>query len=437
MSRDECSIIGGGITGLSLAYHLGRAGVKVTVYEASERLGGNCDWVKLGDTIVDRYYHVLSEGDGSLWDIINEIGITDRLFPIRTTMAYHQGGKTFPVRNLWEMLTFPPLKLYERFMLGVSFVRSLSVKDWKPLDLLLAREWLAKIGSMGLYNKLWKPIMAHKFGRYSNQVVATDMWFRMNRLYDTSKNRKNKQAYYIDGTLKVLFDCLESYLTGLGVDIYKMCPIEKIEVKNGCITSLALSDGNAVDTGRVLATIPLPAFSALLPDELNNYRDKLSRIVYLDNVCLILKSKSPITRHYQLGISDSDMPFTGIIGAHQMYPPEKYGGYITYVTRYFHGDNKLFETNAEELMSIYEPFLRRINKDFSTRDLVDMRLIKGRNVEAIHTVGYSKLLPKIQTPIKGLLLLCAAQIYPEPTVMDVASMYAKRLVKEILSESVT
>ena len=34
------AIIGGGITGLTAAFRLGRAGVPVTVYEASPRTGG-------------------------------------------------------------------------------------------------------------------------------------------------------------------------------------------------------------------------------------------------------------------------------------------------------------------------------------------------------------------------------------------------------------
>lgn len=426
------NIIGGGITGLSLAYYLARAGLKVTVYEASDRLGGNCRSVKLGEDFVDCYYHVLTNTDDSLQNIMKEIGVSSLLYPIRTSMAFHQGNQIYPITNFKQALTFAPLNIIERLMLGVCFLRSRTVRNGQVLDGQLAKDWLCKIGGEKLYNTFWKPIMMHKFGEFTEDIVATDMWFRLNRLFTTSRGRGKNAASYIKGTFKVFFDKLEYYLKNSGVIINKGCSVKKLETENGRVSSIVLENGQKIKTNNVIVTTPLPHFSKLLSKKWGTYKESLARIAYLNNTCLILKTSKPIVNYYQLAITDTDIPFTGIIGAAQFYPPEKFGGYITYVTTYFKCHNELYNKSPHELLNIYIPFLQRIKNDITADDIINFCVVEELGVEAIHSVNYRKILPSTETPIRGLRLLCSAQIYPEPTVLNTACNYAKKLAKQIV-----
>ena len=426
-------IIGGGITGLSLAYFLNRSGIDVVIYEASDRLGGNCTWVNLDENnIVDCYYHILTSTDNSLRDMMGVIGVAENLYPIQTTMAFHSRDMVFPVNTMRELISFPPLNLKERFFLGTCFLRSLTYRDWKALDDVSSRKWLTKIGSDGVWHNFWLPIMKQKFGPFAEQVSATDMWFRLNRLLRASLCGGGNGAFYLKGTFKVFFDKMGDYLKGRGVQIHLKRRVKSLIVDDCRISGLEFDDRQKLDVNRTVATVPLPIMASMLPDESQAYKLQLQRIEYLHNLCLIIKTREPITKYYQLAVSDADMPFTGVIGAHQMYPPEEYGGYITYITKYTNNDKDLFKKKDDELLSIYTPYLKKINKDFSKQNVLSLKLIKGRNVEAVHQVGYNRLIPEMSSPIKGLNLLCAAQIYPEPTVLDIATAYARRFTKSIV-----
>lgn len=424
-------ILGGGISGLSLAYYLVRSGQPVSVYESSENLGGNCSWVKLEDQFVDRTYHMLTKTDNSLLDIMKEIGVDKYLYPVKTTMAFYHQKSIYPLTNIKEALQFSPLGWFQRIMLGISFMRSLSIRNWRPLDKILAKEWLSKIGSKGLYENFWKPIMNHKFGECADLVAATDMWFRLNRLFFTSLGKGQGKAYYLKGCFKIFFDRLESHLISKGVKIYKSHHAKKLEIQNGKITGITFSNQNKVEADTVVSTLPLPALSGILPDEFTQYKKSLEQVFYLNNICLILKTKEPIIPYYQLALSDYNIPFTGVISGAQLYSPEEYGGYITYITRYFYKKEELFQKSASEVLHEYEPFLKNINKNFSRKDVIGFHLTKEKHVESLHTINYSQMKPATKTPILGLLLLCTAQIYPEPTVLDTACSYAYRLANQI------
>jgi protoporphyrinogen oxidase len=427
-------IIGGGIGGLSLAYYLLKNGKSVTVYEASDKLGGNCSWTTIGNNIVDSYYHVLTSMDASLQEIMIAVGADKLLFPVKTSMAFHKNGRTYPVTNVLEAISFPPVKFYDRLMLIRCFLISMMIKDWSKLDSTSAKEWLSRIGSSTLYENFWKPIMNHKFGQYSDLVVATDMWFRLNRLFFTSKNIGKKGAYYIKGSFKTFFDLFETYLLKHNVVIQRNSRVTGISIVDGAIESIEIGHGKPVPANLVVATVPIPQFTKLFSVEFHSYVEQLRRIVYLDNVCLIVKTDIPICRHYQLAVSDPDMPFTGIISAEQFYPPKDYGGYITYITKYTQSSSKSPQIqSAGKLLEEYLPYLQKINPVLQQHHFLDLQLIVGKDVEAVHTLHYSSIRPPHQTPVKNLWLLNTAQIYPEPTVLDTASLYAKLLTEKILA----
>ena len=59
MTTPTVGIVGGGILGLTAAYRLARQGVRVSVFEASDNLGGLGGTFDRGGYAVDRFYHQL------------------------------------------------------------------------------------------------------------------------------------------------------------------------------------------------------------------------------------------------------------------------------------------------------------------------------------------------------------------------------------------
>ncbi len=52
------AVVGGGLAGLSASVRLLQAGFAVTLYEASDRLGGKAGAVSLGGQLHDHGYHI-------------------------------------------------------------------------------------------------------------------------------------------------------------------------------------------------------------------------------------------------------------------------------------------------------------------------------------------------------------------------------------------
>src|SRR5262245_10614838 len=73
------AVIGGGITGLSTAYYLGRAGVDFTLYEASPRLGGLLRSERVNDFLVEAGPDSFLSNKPWAAELAREIGIGDQL----------------------------------------------------------------------------------------------------------------------------------------------------------------------------------------------------------------------------------------------------------------------------------------------------------------------------------------------------------------------
>ena len=238
------------------------------------------------------------------------------------------------------------------------------------------------------------------------------------------------------GTLSTLIGALDEKLRTLGVKVFKETTVERLITERDSIKAIALEEGQIHEFDTVISTIPTPNLVKLLPDTIQEYKSYLSQIEYLHNICLILKTTQPITAHYQLNLGNADIPFTGVIGADCFYPPEEYGGYVTYLPRYFSRQEDLFAKDADDLLGEYNPHLKQICPGFQVSWITDMTIVRGTNVEPLHTVGYAQQIPSNQTPIKGLFLFSTSQIYPEPTILDTVANYAfkfsGRLVQEYL-----
>ncbi|GAB5559675.1 MAG: protoporphyrinogen oxidase [Synoicihabitans sp.] len=78
MSRPvKVAVIGGGITGLSAAYHLKKQGAEVRLFEASDRVGGPVQSVKDDGWLVEAGPNSLQESDPALTALITELGLDE------------------------------------------------------------------------------------------------------------------------------------------------------------------------------------------------------------------------------------------------------------------------------------------------------------------------------------------------------------------------
>ena len=177
----DIGIVGAGITGLTAAYDLTKAGHSVTVYEERPYMGGVaagfCDdrW----EWPLDRFYHHWFASDSDVIDLIDELGSRDRLFFPWPTTSMYVGGKIYPLdspipqikfvpisqlHRAIRVLQFAPLSFVDRLRVGLAAFYLTITRNWERLERVSADEWMRRASGERAYEMWWKPLLISKFG---------------------------------------------------------------------------------------------------------------------------------------------------------------------------------------------------------------------------------------------------------------------------------
>jgi len=87
-------ILGGGITGLSVAYALQKSGIKATVYEKSEEVGGAIHSITKKGFLVEEGPNTLSIRSSKMWNLLDTLGLESQM-----VKANDVAKKRFIVKN--------------------------------------------------------------------------------------------------------------------------------------------------------------------------------------------------------------------------------------------------------------------------------------------------------------------------------------------------
>ena len=122
MQPKRVAVVGAGVAGLTAAYELQKAGYRVTIFEAKDIPGGRMaeklegSFMKYtGATGLFRFY-------ADMWDIIAELGLSDRLmpYPKMGSGIANNTKETYKLdfNQTWGMLRHPALSLNSRVRLA-------------------------------------------------------------------------------------------------------------------------------------------------------------------------------------------------------------------------------------------------------------------------------------------------------------------------------
>ena len=124
------AVIGGGVAGMAAAYRLLQAGHAVTIYEASETLGGLVRTFDTSGEPLEAFYHHIFTTDTTIIAMIEELGLGDRLVWKQSKVGFFRDGKIWPFVTPRDLLNFKPLPLIDRVRLGLAGVYLRRQTDW-------------------------------------------------------------------------------------------------------------------------------------------------------------------------------------------------------------------------------------------------------------------------------------------------------------------
>jgi len=408
----QISILGAGFGGLSAAYDLVRQGNQVTIYEASDYVGGLAAGFKEPhwDWSVEQYYHHWFASDKYMLGLINELGWNDKvLFPRPYTVMYYQ-GKFYPFDSILKAILFPGLGWginKARFGLVGLFLRL--TNNWKALEKFTVDAWMRQWAGDRVYELMWEPLMIGKFGeRYAKQVNMAWMWARL-------KARTTRLGTF-QGGFQAFADQLAEALRKLGVDLKLNAPINQIiPSPDGSGIELLTAVGQ-VHCDQCLVTTSPNLLARLAPTLPSGYLEGLLELKSMGAVVMTLSLKHQLSEqgYYWYNLPKSaGFPFLALVEHTNFLSPQHFGGdHIVYCGDYLEPDHEYSKLSQEELLQLFLPALSRINLHFEPGWVNKTWLYRTSYAQPVPLLNHSHNIPTIQTPIPGLYFASMSQVYP-------------------------
>lgn len=397
-------VIGGGALGLSAAYRLARAGARVTVLEREDVVGGLAASFPVGGAYLEKFYHHLFRSDRVITNLIQELGLGDRLIWKKAKTANLVGGRICQMDPA-RLLTFSALPVSDRirFFLGLAYLKL--QPNYRQFEGQTAAEWVEKWMGKQTYEVVWRPLLESKFGEHYRKVAMPWLW---SRVYCRSLS-----LGYLRGGFQQLYVALNERVKSLGGLVLTGQAVEQIEAAEGGRVRVTVG-GTEQEFDRVICTLPTRLFMKVTRGLPESYRNQYDWGDFHGAHCVVLSLAQSFGDVYWLSVNDPGYPFLVAVDHGNFMPVEDYGGQrLMYLGNYLPISDRRFSMSDQELLDWYLPFLTKINPSFDRSWVTDAWVFKAPFAQPIVTVDYRHHIPPHETPIPGLFLANMFQVYPQ------------------------
>ncbi|MBP6929890.1 MAG: NAD(P)/FAD-dependent oxidoreductase [Candidatus Moranbacteria bacterium] len=434
-AKKRVAIIGGGFAGLSTAYHLGKAGVQVTLFERENTLGGLAGGFSLLGMPLEKAYHFFYKGDHHLLGLAKELGIGEKAAFYKSSTGTYYGGKLYPFMTAKDLLTFTPLPFLDRIRFGVSALYLQFLKNWEPLSRVTAYEWLKRVAGAKVTEVIWEPLLRGKFNKYYKDIAMSWLWRRI-QIRAVSKDKEGEMLGYFHGGFMTIVDALAlkiksfdgTIITGQGID-----RIEKSETG-----AVLVVNGKREQFDAIVATLPSPAFARLIAGNTGvteAYTKQLQSIDYLGAVVMVFATDQLISPYFWHNINDSKIPFLVLLSTSALTGTEAFHGkHIYYIGAYVPAEHRYFSESAETIMREWKDGLKTMFPDFDERHILEEQLFRFKDAQHIVGTDYREKIPAYQSPIPSVYLSNFSQIFPDDRGTNYAIEEGKKIATMVLSQ---
>jgi protoporphyrinogen oxidase len=403
-------VIGAGAMGLAAAYHALKAGHEVDVVEASNIPGGMAAHFDFGGISLERFYHFVCKTDYPTFELMAELGMSDRLRWVDTTMGFFNEGKLHRWGDPVSLLRLPGLSLLDKFRYGIFAAVCVRRNQWAAIENESAKAWLIRWCGRKVYERLWRSLLDYKFYEYADNISAAWIWTRIRRIGRSRRSVMQESLGYIQGGSQALIDALVKAIEQRGGRIHVNSPVSKVAVANGCVTGVELPSGH-ISADSVISTVPTPYVSAMVPDLPIPWRARYESIANIGVICVIYKLKRSVSPHFWVNVSEPSIEIPGIIEFSNLRDFAE--DTIVYVPYYMPITHERFNWPDQQLVNESFACLQKLNSELLREDIVDTKVTRLRHGQPICEPGFAKKIPPMQTPIRGLQIADTCFYYPE------------------------
>lgn len=427
----KIAVIGAGHGGMAAAYDLNKAGHAVTIFEASDHVGGlafgfkepNWKWS------VEMFYHHWFQTDRDILGLMEELGVRDQvIFPLPKTVVSHK-DKFYQLDNPLAALVFPGYTFPDMVRFGLVTVYLKFFSGWKNLEKVTAHEWMLRYYGESLYKTMFEPLLIGKFGDHYKEVNMAWFWARF-------KTRTTRLGTF-QGGFQAFSDTFAQALRQKGVNIQLSSPVEKIVPSEKGGLDLTLLNGSE-HFDQVLVTIAPGQMAKMTPSLPEGYLKGLLNLKSMGAVVLILSLKHTLSKegYYWYNLpKTAGYPFLALVEHTNYLSPDYFGGeHIVYCGDYLDTSHEYFSLTQEQLVERFLPALSRINPEFKPDWVNKSWLYKTNYAQPIPLINHSQNIPEIQTPIDGLFFASMSQVYPWDRGTNFAVKIGREAARLMLSK---
>lgn len=396
--------------GLALAEKLGRLGHQTHVFEQAPQLGGLTTWHDFGRFVWDRFYHVILPTDAHLIGLIRDVGLEDRLRWQVTQTGFFVDRRFHPLNNNVDFLRFPPLSLWSKFRLAMTILYCARIDDWRRLERMPLEDWLIRHSGSQTYNKIWKPLLLAKLGKEYKRVSAVFIWAYIKRMFSARDTSAAKESLgHLSGCYRTLFDRLQQRIAERGGSVTFPISVSKISSLPDRRIQIETEEGEHV-FDKVVFTGPVNALRAAADEGMLDYSPARGDVEYLGVLCAVIVTRKPLMPYYILNIADERVPFTGVIGMSNVADPAETAGlHVNYLPKYLLSTDPEFDDTDDEILGRFRHGIDILFPDLAEADIESIHLNRARKVQPLQVIGYSDLIPKVETRHPNFYVLNTAQ----------------------------
>ncbi len=431
---ERWAIVGGGILGMTLAYRLGQQGKQVTLFESTHELGGLASAWTLGDVVWDRHYHVTLLSDTYLRCLLKELGLAQEMQWVETKTGVYADGQIYSVSNTLEFFRFPPLGLIDKLRLALTIIYGSKLKNWQKLEQIAVADWLKRLSGKRTWEKFWLPLLRSKLGENYQKTSAAFIWATIARLYAARRTGLKKEMFgYLPGGYARMLARFAEVLQAQGIRIQLGQQVTQVRETSAGNLQLAFTNQEPETYEQVILTVPTPIAAQICQGLTSEETARLQAIQYQGIICASLLLKKPLSPYYVTNITESWVPFTGIIEMSALVDPQDFGGHsLVYLPKYVTPDEPICSLSDREIESLFLEALGKIYPHFNSNDVLSFRLSRVKYVLAIPTLNYSRQLPSKHTSISGVYIINSAHIVNGTLNVNETVQLAENYVCELL-----
>jgi hydroxysqualene dehydroxylase len=409
--------IGGGFAGLSAATALAEQGLRVSVLEGRQVLGGRAYSFKdpqSGDA-VDNGQHLFMSCYRETQAFLERIGTLNSLRFQANLLTHFRGAEgrggrlscwplPSPLHLLSGLMRLSTLTWGDRFRL-LYMHQALREATRNPLVLesLTVRQWLTRWKqSPGAQRHLWDLIAIATLNEDPAIAAAGPFATVLARAF--FDGRKNSQLGFARVGLSDLYvHAARSLIERAGGEVRVKTPVDRLIVRDGAVQGVHLREGGDILADAVISAVPAPALLKMLPPE-----TVLSEPVF--QKLRQLRFSPIISIHLWFDREISRLPFAGMLDTQVQWffnkssilsDPHSEKGYVSLVIS---GARAFEEWEDTRLLAMALEELRRLFPKSRGAVLLRSRVIKEHQATLSPTVDSESLRPSARSPLRRLLL---------------------------------